>query len=227
MPTIRETINKVEEFAELPEGWHFGEGLPPTQERIGQAVAFLEYANFSNLERANAFPGVRGQIEVTFYNADRMLEITIEADDSVTIAEDKGNEQVSFEENLSKYDAYQRLDEFSQSIWVSSDHFIGSIMTQSVRVPVSPAARWTSGAENRFQLWIATAQGIRVVPSARISLGTITSRLAIQQYIGRSGTMIFLTGVESYPKELAAEMNAIGTSTVGEERLFDEPLRAV
>src|SRR5258708_2779248 len=102
MPTVEETIRKVRRFLELPVGWHFGDGVPPSQERINQAIKFLWFGSDFGIERANGLPGVRGQIEVTFHSADRMLEIAIEADDSITIAEDRGSEQIYFEEDCSK-----------------------------------------------------------------------------------------------------------------------------
>lgn len=116
MPTIQETIQRAKEFAELPKGWHFGDGVPVPCERINQAVLFLQFASKAGFKRANAFPGVAGEIEITLYAADRMLEITIESDSSITIAEDLGHEQVSFEENCSRSDTYRRLEEFGQSI---------------------------------------------------------------------------------------------------------------
>ena len=217
MPTIQETIQKVRAFAELREGWHFGEGMAPSEERIEQAEAFLEYANLTNLERANAFPGVRGQVEVTFYNADRMLEITIESDDSITIAEDRDREQISFEENLSKSDAYQRLEEFGQSIWASSDHFIVSTTTQNVRVAVLQVAPWISEAENRFLSWIRNVQKERAVQYVHILPGTTTSRLAIPKSTGQYAIVIYQPIAESSLSEPRTATTVIGTSTIGVE----------
>jgi len=217
MPTIRETIQKVRDFAELPEGWHFGEGLPPSQGRIGQAIGFLEYAQFSDLERANAFPGINGQVEVTFYRADRMLEITIEADDSITIAEDRDREQISLEENLSQSDAYQRLEEFSQSVWAFSDPFIGSTMIRSVAVAAFQVAPWTSGIESPFPWWRSSAQLTRAGHYVHIFPSTTTSRLATLKFTGPYVTAIFQVPAESNLRQQLVGTTVIGTSTAGAE----------
>jgi hypothetical protein len=224
MPTTRETIQKVSEFAELAEGWHFGEGIAPSQERIGQAIAFLEYANFSGLERANAFPGVRGQVEVTFYNGDRMLEITIESDDSITIAEDRQSQQLSFEENLSTSDAYQRLEEFSQNIWVSSGHFIVNTTIRNVRVVGSQAVPWISEIESRFLSSMWSAHRMQAVQYAHILLGTTASRQAIPRFIGRSRGTIFPTSVELRPNEPPMATIVTGISTIGVGTPHAKPL---
>jgi len=200
MPTIKETIQKASEFIDLPEGWHFGEGVAPSQEAVDQALAFLEYANLSGIERANAFPGISGQVEVTFYIGDRMLEITIEADGLITIAEDVAREQISFEEHLSTSDAYQRLEEFSQSIWAFSDHFTLNITTQNV-LAASPAVHWILEAENHFPWLIADAQSTPVDPYARILRGITTSKPESQKSTGRYMIAIYRVPAESCLRE--------------------------
>jgi hypothetical protein len=224
MPTTQETIQKVSEFADLAEGWHFGEGVAPSQGRIGQAIGFLEYASFCGLERANAFPGVRGQVEVTFYNGDRMLEITIETDNSITIAEDRENEQLSFEENLSTSDAYQRLEEFSQNIWVSSGHFIVNTTIRNVKVAGSLVSPWIFAAASQSPLLIWNAHVTQAVQYAHILLRTTTNRPATLGFIGQSGTLMFPTTVGSKLNELSLGTIAIGTSTIGAGTPHAEPL---
>jgi hypothetical protein len=223
MPTITETIQKVNEFAQLREGWHFGEGLPPSPERIDQAVNFLEYASFSDIDRVNAFPGIRGQLEITFYSEDRMLEITIESDDSITIAEDCDHEQVSFEENLSKSDAYQRLEEFNQNLWASSDHFIVSILIPNASA-VSPAVHWISEAENHSLSSMWSVRSWQAVPYARILRATITNRQAALGFTGGYGIVTFRTPVESYLSERQQGMIVTGTSTIGAGTQFAKHL---
>ena len=224
MPRIQETIQKVSEFAELREGWYFGEGVLPSQQRIGQAIAFLEYANFGGLERANAFPGIRGQIEVRLYNANRVLEITIEPDDSITIAEDRNREQLSLEENLSKSDAYQRLEEFSQRIWDSSGHFTVNITIPNMKVVVSPVSPWISGVVNRFPSSRWNALSGQAVTYAHILLGSTTSKLAIHKFTGRFGKASYQAPVEWNLRQLQVATSVIGTSTIGAEGPFAEPL---
>src|SRR6266542_209927 len=107
MPTIQETIQKIREFADLLNGWHFGEGAPFSQQRVEQAILFVNYGRLLGVTRANAFPGVRGEIEIRFYEDERMLEITIEADNSLTIAEDGDHIQMAFDEGLSATHAYE------------------------------------------------------------------------------------------------------------------------
>ena len=220
MPTIQETIQKVREFVALSEGWHFGEGVPPSEARIDQAAAFLEYASLSSIERANAFPGIQGQVEVTFYSADRMLEITIEPDSSITIAEDRNREQISFEENLSTSDVYRRLEELGQSVWDSSGHYIANILTQNVMVLASQVAHWTSETENRSRWLMWNAQRSQVIQYARILPGTITSRPAIHGSTGEFVMVLYRPVAELNPRQPLTATIVTGTSTIGERAQF-------
>ena len=226
MPTVLETIRKVKGFATLLEGWHFGEGLPPTQGRIDQAVAFLVYAQVVGIDRANAFPGINGQVEVTFYSADQMLEITVESDDSLTLAEDRGDEQIGLEENVSQRDVYQKLNEFDQNPWLSSDLFTVNITTQSAKVLVSQVARWTSEVENHFPLSKLSVPPIRVVHVAPTSLVTTTSRPVNLRFTGPYMVPRSPLPVELRSSEPLMVMSATGTFTIGDERVPAELLKA-
>jgi hypothetical protein len=218
MPTIPETIRKVREFSTLSAGWHFGEGMPIPLERVNQAASFLEFGDRQGIKRTNAFPGVHGQVEVTFYIENRMLEVTIESDDSITVAEDHASEQVSFEENLRKRAAYLRLEEFSQNLWASSDLYIVSTTTRSEAVLLLPPS--TSEAENRFPLLIVIAREPATTHFVRISPGTITNKLETRRFTGHYPIQLSQPGAKSKWKGLEMGMNAIGTSTTGEEPLL-------
>lgn len=225
MPTVQETIQKAREFIALPAGWHFGEGVPPSQARISQAIHFLEFAEQYDISRANAFPGVRGQVEVTFYDANRMLEITIEADDTITIAEDRDREQIYFAENRSRVDAYRKLEEFSQDIWPSSDLFIGNTMTRNLRAQVSRVRPSTSEAGSLYPWLTVIARGTQAVHSVRIYHASTANKPESRRYTGQYETLISRPIARSYRRRLPAETVAIGTSTIGEEAPFAGFLR--
>lgn len=227
MPTVQETIQKVNEFQQLPIGWHFGEGVPPPPERVRQAVNFLLFASVLGLERSNAFPGIRGQVEITFYKADRVLEITLESDDSITIAEDSDNNQIALEENRSRLDVFRKINEFEQSEWLFSDPFIVSITTQSVRVLASQVPHWISEAESHFPWLRSNVQHVRAAHYALISRGTTTSKLENLRFTGEYPMETFRQPVELRWREPLMAMTAIGTFTVGEEIQPAKPLDAL
>jgi hypothetical protein len=219
MPTIQQTIQKAREFTGLPEGWHFGDGVPVPQERINKAVRFLLAAHRLGLERANAFPGVGGQVEITFYDGDRMLEITIELDGSITIAEDRGQEQIYFREYCSRDDAYRRLWEFSQGICQNSSELF-TINTTIQRLAVLPIEHSTLEAGSHFRWWTVSAQQMRAAAFAHISNGTTVIKLVTQPFTGQSETQSFPQRATLLLRGQLAGMSAIGTFTVGQGAPF-------
>jgi len=187
MPTVNETISKVTEFTELPAGWWFGEGVPATNWSVNRAKAFLETARGLGIERANAFPGASGQVQVTFYVGVRMLELTIETDNTITLAEDFDNSQLGFIEGASANRAYAKLREFAE--WASLDLFTENITTQSVGD--SQAKHLISLASNLFRLWIETVRLKKAEQSVRTLPGITENRPERPPSTGISWTNIF------------------------------------
>lgn len=116
MPTISETIKKIEDFGNLPEGWRFGRGGAISQEKISEAISIMECAEAQDIVRANAFAGEDGELLLSFYIDDCAIDLTLESDGSLTYAEDKGNEQIKFVENLVLDDAYDLICQFSLNL---------------------------------------------------------------------------------------------------------------
>lgn len=214
MPTIAETIKKVSDFAALSEGWHFGEGGPPSEEMRRRAVFLLRAAHvFFGIDRTNAFPGVRGQIQVTFYHAERMLELTLETDGTVTIAEDEGDREIVFEEGASDAEAFASLREFSQRIWATSESSTESITIQNVTI--SPVWRSTFPATNRYLSFTRVVPSPRVVEFVNILHGTIVSRPESRRSTGIFQRTPFQLTAASSRNEVPLAMIATTTSTVG------------
>ncbi len=218
MPTIQDKIERIQEFANLPYGWHFGGGIAPPVDRIVSAVHFIQRAGLQGVKRANAFPGVDGQIEVTFYDDDRMLEITIEDDDSLTVAENKGNAQLNFNERLSLSQVYERLN-----AWASSDLFIESTTIRNVRVSLPKHS--TFDPASQFQWLITTAQSPRAGQFVVISSSVTAGRLEIQPYIGPFPITYSQPTIMSNWNQVQLATSAIATC-IGDEEMPVESLAA-
>lgn len=95
MPTINQTIKKVKGFARLVNGWHYGEGTPAVPEIIKLAENFLLKAEDWGLIEANAFPGIDGQIELTFYVKDKTFAFTFDLDNTFSITEETAGNIIS------------------------------------------------------------------------------------------------------------------------------------
>jgi hypothetical protein len=78
------TEEKIRTFADLQVGWHYGNGIRPSDKAIEKALILNTEAIKSGFEQTNAFPGIDGEIRVTAYHQSIYVEMTIEIDDSVT-----------------------------------------------------------------------------------------------------------------------------------------------
>lgn len=213
MPTIAETISKVNSFVELPEGWHYGEGVSPTVEICQNATKLLRVADFLGITRANAFPGVDGQIQVNFYIEKDVLEFTLELDGTITIAEDEGNNQVGFKEGASWNTAFAKLREFSEKIWDSSESSTQAVMIQ--RRGNFLVRHLSRQATKESLLWNVIAPLRLVDHSVSISPSTIVIRPENLPFTGGYRTAPSQMDVNLDRSEVLQAMIATTTSTVG------------
>ncbi|MCI0486290.1 MAG: hypothetical protein L0229_06785 [Blastocatellia bacterium] len=208
---IAATTKKIQGFKNLPQGWHYGEGVPPSDDTINKAVSLnIEAAN-SEFTKTNAFPGIDGEIQFTIYQGEAYLEFTIETNGSITFLYEENNEEKEYQENLSFNEAVEKIRDFKEKVWPSSELFTNSITTQT---------RGASRASlSNLPATIAVSQFlIKSAPyvTTQVFVSTsrdITSRLpVILLFSGTSRTERFLTNVVSTNKQASRAILAIATS---------------
>jgi hypothetical protein len=144
VPTIKKTIEKVEGFANLSKGWRFGKGDAIDQEKRFFAVRLLEYASQYEITRANVFALADGGLLISFYIGKHTLDLTLEADGTLTTAEDFEDEQVSFLDKLCLTDAYDKIWEFNQNTLESSIQTTTNQNSEDLRVLLFPRHQATT-----------------------------------------------------------------------------------
>lgn len=122
MPTTEQTFKLLDEFAKLPAGWHYGEGCAPRFETLKGAREFLSRAVSLGATATNAFPGVDGEIALTFYLGKKYLEVVFELNDTFTVTEEiettgeeekeRNFDEVFYLEDATLGQAYERLEQF-------------------------------------------------------------------------------------------------------------------
>lgn len=184
MPNIIDTIKKIKDFVKLPSGWRFGEGGAISDEKIDFAERLVRYAEENGISRANAFAGADGEVLVSFYIDNYTIDLTLEADGSITFAKDFEDEQITFIPNLRSNDAYEKIWEFSQKIQNTSESFTHATMTQKqenlkvwlsshrLQTKVSPLLKQTVRLRVASQ-YVSTSQDfIKIKPEFQKSTGT-------------------------------------------------------
>ena len=131
-------FDKLKEIACLKNGWHYGEGVPPSKKSLKKANILIEQITMSMFD-VDVFPGIDGEIMVTAYHKEHYWEFTIESDQTVTYVYQRQKIDMSYEEGLSFNDAIEILDAFCDNIWNISESYTPSITTKKDKnLKVSP-----------------------------------------------------------------------------------------
>jgi len=106
-----ETAEKIARFIELPRGWHYGRGVPPSRDIARDALRILFRASLLGFKETDAFAGADGEIQVTAYHGPFYLEFTVDPDEGVRFVREDGDEETARIPNLSLAQALSILDD--------------------------------------------------------------------------------------------------------------------
>lgn len=109
---IHPTERKLEQFANLAEGWHYGEGRAIDAASLERALSFNQEAIRTITPETDAFPGLNGEVVFTAYPTDHYLEFTFEPDGTVIFCHEEADREICYEEGLPLQEAKARLEGF-------------------------------------------------------------------------------------------------------------------
>jgi len=115
------TENKILDFEDIEDGWHFGEGIAVSRRAIQDACrlhdTFLEYGFYET----DAFPGLAGEVRVTAYWKDYYFEFTRERDGRWRFIEEVNGSEIEDAErdNLSLSETQKTVEEIAQRLWTT------------------------------------------------------------------------------------------------------------
>lgn len=220
MPTPQKTVQKIREFVDLSQGWHFGEGIPSSQENLRRAQALLVKSEELGFDTTDAFPGIEGEIQIVIYREDTDYEFTVENDGTITFIHDENDKELRYEPNLSLEDAIETLDRLSDKAWLFSGSFTASTMIRTANDSVAwPFATLVTG--RAYQSLKACALNIPAAQFASISPDFTLTWPVIPLSIGRYLKMRYLLGVSSNKRTVNLETNAITTFKDGQTQMPD------
>jgi hypothetical protein len=133
------TGEKILDFSEIEDGWHFGEGISISSKAIRDASRLYDVLIEYGFYETDAFPGLAGEVRVTAYWNDYYFEFTRERDGRWSFIEEIGGiEQEQAEQHsLTSSQAHKIVEEIAQSIWntfATSPEFIGTPEKTDFRV---------------------------------------------------------------------------------------------
>jgi len=203
------TLEKVRAFMAMEEGWHFGEGVPPTREIVKKALNIAESASLLLLT-TDVFLGVSGEIQVSIYFKNHYLEFIVEPDEAITYVRELDDQEVEYEEGINIDEAIEKLNSFGEEIWqITSGRSTPSILIESKK----DSSAWHSKIHQTVASLFSTvsAQKVTVMKSANTSEFSTKQFLATLQSSGSYNRKTSQEDVSSINTGVAPVMNAMGT----------------
>lgn len=124
------TLMKLESFAELPEGWHYGRGGPISKETLLLAKELHAQIIQLALSPTDAFPGADGEVQLTAYPKNHFISLTIEPTGEISLCHELDGVEQRTIEAAQRKDIIKALHEISGSIWsISASSTPGTLTT--------------------------------------------------------------------------------------------------
>jgi hypothetical protein len=144
------TETKIEDFASLPVGWHYGQGGPISSPVISTAKELCEFLVLIGFTRTNAFAGADGEILLTAYHEDHYVATIIEPNLEISVTHEHGRAEVFSAETMDVKGAKRALRNSAEEIWSSSGSFIPGISIGSAEDSTTWRLRNPRMAECQF-----------------------------------------------------------------------------
>jgi len=109
------TEKKIQSFKKLEKGWLFGEGISFDESIIDKAI-ILNREVLKHGFKTNAFPGIKGEIQITVYFLNHYFEFIIEPDMNITFVYEIDDKEIDYQENLSFESAKNKINKLKEYI---------------------------------------------------------------------------------------------------------------
>jgi len=116
-------VERILSFGDLPRGWHYGNGRPASRVAIDFALRIIRALKDAGAETVEAFPDIEGGILISGYYNDETVDILCQADGTIDLSHEKGDNEIADESAVSFSDSLlyirrlswppQRLSAFS------------------------------------------------------------------------------------------------------------------
>lgn len=114
---LQTTDQRISDFLNLPQGWHYGEGNAPNEKTVHDSLLINNQATLLGL-KTEAFPGINGEIQINCYSKDKTLEFTIESTGKILLVEEENDIEISNQDNLTVGEVLNFIrKEYGKRIW--------------------------------------------------------------------------------------------------------------
>ena len=108
MPADRGALTKakIESYLTMPDGWNFGEGIAFDNATVDAALRLHGELLRNGLSRTESFPGLGGQVIVTFYRLPHYYEFVVYPDGHIEYTHEFDDDEVCWRESITEADTY-------------------------------------------------------------------------------------------------------------------------
>lgn len=180
------TNDKLSSFADLCVGWHYGQGIPPSMNLISRLIEINRQAYRFGFSKTDAFPGVSGNIMLTLYEGEYLVDLTVERDGkTATFTLEKNYEELDSRENIALSTAIELMKKVGEICQSSELSTLGITRRRSAGLRVQPSKALTTG---EYRFFPQTAPFAYLGPSANTSMYITfqSTSQAFQQFTGNS-----------------------------------------
>jgi hypothetical protein len=102
---------QIENYLAIEDGWHFGEGIKPTEQNVNNALRFFDEFVEQHAIHIESFLGIDGSIQLSGYGgySDSYVEIIIDSDSTVAIYIEESKEIIFSSYDMTMEDALLTL----------------------------------------------------------------------------------------------------------------------
>ncbi len=105
-----ETVSRLSGFADLEDGWCYGEDVAIKKAAIDQGIRLVGHALMIGFTESNAFPGIRGGVQINIYDEADDLELSASGD-RIDFLREEWDMEIEECEGLTEDEAIQKIRE--------------------------------------------------------------------------------------------------------------------
>jgi hypothetical protein len=163
------TTNKIRSFADLPNGWHFGAGRPPSAAMISKALGWHDKLRRVGFADTDAFPGANGEIMVTGYEGSHYVEILLETDATVSLVYERDGVEVICLDHAAPDKISETIEGIAGKIWTTLGYSIQNISTANLTNLKASPSKYTAMARQSYNTTVLE-QAVSATTSEHIIL---------------------------------------------------------
>jgi hypothetical protein len=208
------TDEKILDFADVPQGWHFGEGDSISAGAIRDAAKLHEAFLLNGFYETDAFPGLAGEVRVTAYHKNQYFEFTREINGEWSFIYELDGAIEEELDCLTMAQAQEIIKNASINIWNTSD-----IFQDNIGIPGgedSKALLFDPRATAGFRWWNGLAPHCKGLYAS--TSGYFIPTLENLQSFGHSRMRYYQTPPQSSKSQAIRMTNVIETSPVFPEK---------